>query len=94
MAKRLGPLPNISRKEIVMRQSLTVSSDTTGMPYAEVPCTSMWDLVEYLSYQRVAVTYQYRASHFIVAFPHQDVDAAQKILDDWVHAGAGLLQTA
>jgi hypothetical protein len=77
-----------------MRQPLTVSSDPTGVPYAEVPCTSMWDLVEYLSYQRVAVTYQYRASHFIVSFPHQEVESAQRILDEWVHAGTGVLQTA
>lgn len=77
-----------------MRQALTVSTDATGVPYAEVPCTSMWDLVEYLSYQRCSVTYQYRASHFVVAFPHQDLDAAQKIIDDWVHAGVGVLQTA
>lgn len=94
MAKLPKPLPNVSRKEIVMRQPLTASTDATGVPFAEVPCTSMWDLVEYLSYQRVAVTYQYRASHFIVAFPHQDIEAAQKILDEWAHAGAGVLQPA
>ncbi len=77
-----------------MRQPLRVSTDSTGVPYAEVPCTSMWDLVEFLSIQRIAVTYQYRASHFVVAFPHQDIETAQKILDDWAHAAAGALQTA
>ena len=77
-----------------MRQALTVMADAAGVPHAEVPCTSMWDLVEYLSYQRVAVTYQYRASHFIVAFPHQDADSAQRVLDEWVHASNGVLQTA
>ncbi len=77
-----------------MRQPLTVSTDATSVPHAAVPCTSMWDLVEYLSIQRIAVTYQYHASHFIVAFPHQDAVMAQRILDDWAHAGAGALQTA
>jgi hypothetical protein len=77
-----------------MRQPLTVTADATGVPYAEVPCASMWDLVEYLSYQRVAVTYQYQASHFIVAFPHQDMESAQRVLDEWVHAGVGMLQLA
>ena len=32
-------------------------SDQSGLPYAEVPMSVMWDLVEYLSYQRVAVSY-------------------------------------
>jgi hypothetical protein len=77
-----------------MRQPLTVSVDATGVPYAKVPCASMWDLVEYLSYQRVTVTYQYQASHFIVSFTHQDLDAAQRVLDEWVHAAADTLQTA
>ena len=77
-----------------MRQRLTVAADTTGVPHAEVPCTSMWDLVEYLSYQRVAVTYQYQAEHFIVSFPRQDCESAQRVLDEWATSSAGILQTA
>ncbi|HUO06795.1 MAG TPA: hypothetical protein VM008_00550 [Phycisphaerae bacterium] len=75
-----------------MREPIKASADVTGVPCAEVPCASMWDLVEYLSFQRVSVTYQYQASHFIVAFPHQDIESAQRVLDEWVHAGAGILQ--
>jgi hypothetical protein len=43
----------------------------------------MWDLVEYLSYQRVVVNYAYHASHFTVSFPRCDIDSAQKILNNW-----------
>jgi len=66
-----------------MRQKLIVTTDPSGVPQAEVPLTSMWDLVEYLSYQRVAVAYHYRATHFTVTFPRQDISTAQRILDEW-----------
>ena len=74
-----------------MRQRLIVTIDSSGIPQADVPLTSMWDLVEYLSYQRVAVSYHYRATHFTVSFPRQDVSAAQRILDEWA-ASADMLQ--
>jgi len=54
----------------------------------------MWDLVEYLSYQRVVVNYEYHASYFTVTFPHMDAESAQRILDEWVHAGVSELQPA
>jgi hypothetical protein len=66
-----------------MRQRLVVTTDSAGIPQAEVPLTSMWDLVEYLSYQRVSVSYHYRATHFTVSFPRQDARSAQRILDEW-----------
>jgi hypothetical protein len=77
-----------------MRPRLSVITDHAGVPYAEVPVSSMWDLVEYLSYQRVSVTYQYQATHFTVTFPRQDAASAQKILDQWASAPAEVLQTA
>jgi hypothetical protein len=54
----------------------------------------MWDLVEYLSYQRVTVSYQYEESHFIVTFPRQDAPSAQRILDDWCRLSEMELQPA
>lgn len=66
-----------------MRQQLTIAPDSIGLPSAQVPCSCMWDLVEYLSYQRVAVSYQYEASHFTVTFPRMDQETAQRILDAW-----------
>jgi hypothetical protein len=77
-----------------MRQRLIVTADAAGIPQANVPLTSMWDLVEYLSYQRVSVTYQYKATHFTVMFPRQDVASAQHLLDGWTTSSAELLQTA
>ena len=77
-----------------MRPHLIVEMDSTGLPYAEVPGSSMWDLVEYLSYQRIAVTYQYHATHFTVTFLRQGTAAAQQVLDAWASAQAGVLQSA
>ena len=76
-----------------MRQRLIVTPDSTGLPFAMVPFHCMWELVEYLSYQRVAATYRYESSYFTVTFPRMDVDSSQRILDEWVHAGSEL-QTA
>ena len=77
-----------------MKQRLRVSADTNGVPRAEVPCTCMWELVEYLSLQGEAVTYQFAATHFTVLFPRQDVRGAQRILDEWTNSPSQLLQTA
>jgi hypothetical protein len=77
-----------------MRTPLKVATGTDGLPTAEVPFTCMWDLVEYLSYQRVAVSYQYEASHFTVSFPKQDMESAQQILNNWSKAEVTALQTA
>jgi hypothetical protein len=77
-----------------MRPQLNVMTDSTGLPYAEVSASSMWDLVEYLSYQRISVTYQYHATHFTVTFLRQGLTMAQQLLDAWASAGAELLQSA
>ncbi|HEY4329898.1 MAG TPA: hypothetical protein VGN88_09190 [Phycisphaerae bacterium] len=78
-----------------MRQRLIVAQDSVGHPTAQVPFACMWNLVEYLSYQRVFVTYQYEASHFTVTFPKMDVESAQRVLDEWDHVSNGEeLQTA
>ena len=73
-----------------MRQHLTATPDPCGLPCAEVPFSCMWDLVEYLSYQRVGVTYQYHATYFTVTFPRMDQESAQRILDEWTHAASEL----
>jgi hypothetical protein len=78
-----------------MRQRLTVLEDANGVPKAEVPFTCMWDLVEYLSYQRVSVSYQYEPTHFTVIFSRQDAGSAQRVLDRWAAAVTeDALQTA
>ena len=66
-----------------MLPRLLVSMNSDGMPICQVDGSHMWDLVEYLSCQRVAVTYRYEASHFTVTFTHVDGTTAQRILDGW-----------
>ena len=66
-----------------MRPRLPVSSDPEGLPCAQVPFGFMWELVEYLSVQRIAVTYLYADSHFRVTFTRMELAAAQRILDAW-----------
>ncbi len=76
-----------------MRQQLRVTiSAETGLPFAMVPSSAMWDLVEYLSYQRVAVSYEYRATHFTVCFLRIDQDAAQRLLDEWTRSPSQLAE--
>ena len=77
-----------------MRQRLIVSLNSDGLPAAQVPFSCMWNLVEYLSYQRVIATYQYQEEYFTVTFPRTDVETAQQILDEWAHASMQELQTA
>jgi hypothetical protein len=54
----------------------------------------MWELVEYLSYQRVAVLYHYDVSHFTVTFQRTDLESVLGLLDEWVHARVPEPQTA
>jgi hypothetical protein len=77
-----------------MRQALMAMPDATGLPSAEVPFTCMWDLVEYLSYHRVMAIYEYYPAHFTATFPRTNMQSAQDILDEWLHAGALELQPA
>jgi hypothetical protein len=66
-----------------MRPQLPVSLNTEGLPIAQVPFKFMWDLVEHLSCQRVAVSYQYQASDFTVTFTRIDLPTAEQILSSW-----------
>jgi hypothetical protein len=71
-----------------MRQPLSATLDEFGLPSVEVPFPCMWELVEYLSYQRVAVLYRYDVSHFTVTFQRTDLASVQGLLDEWAHAEA------
>lgn len=78
-----------------MRERLQVSvAGRTGLPYAKVPSSCMWDLVEYLSYQRVAVSYEYQSTHFTVCFQRMDQAGAQKLLDEWATSPSQLLEVS
>ena len=71
-----------------MRQPLIAEPDDAGLPYVKVPLSCMWELVEYLSYQRVSVLYRHHTSHFTVTFQKMDMESAQCLLEEWVRAGA------
>lgn len=75
-----------------MRTRLLATLNPDQTPRAEVPSASMWDLVEYLSFNRVNVSYQYASTHFVVSFPRNDLASAQSFLDDWVHSQTHLMQ--
>lgn len=77
-----------------MRNTLKVRPDDTGVPHAEVPFPCMWDLVEYLSYRRVAVISRFHASCVTVTFAGLNLESAQDILNEWAHAALDALQTA
>jgi hypothetical protein len=67
-----------------MHKKLTVVvSEASHIPYAQIPCDCMWDITEYLSFQRVAVVYDFKGTHFTVSFPKLRVARAQEILDQW-----------
>ena len=76
-----------------MRTRLLATLNTDQTPRAEVPSASMWDLVEYLSFHRINVNYQYESTHFVVTFPRNDLVSAQSVLDDWVHSQSHVMQT-
>ena len=72
-----------------MRDRLVVTRNENGIPAARVSSQHLWNLVEFLSCQRVAVSYAYEASCFVVSFPRHDVAKAQRTLDEWAKADAG-----
>jgi hypothetical protein len=70
--------------EQAMRPQLQVIvSKPSNIPCAKVPADAMWDLVEYLSWQRVQAVYNFATPSFTVSFPHLDVETAQRLLDGW-----------
>jgi hypothetical protein len=70
-----------------MRRAYKVMLDrNTNMPYANVAHGEMWELVEYLSVQRTAVSYSYCETHFTVRFLHLDGTQAQELLDEWTNS--------
>src|ERR1035437_4052446 len=57
----------------VMEQVLQVVPGAHGVPVVHVPAACLWELVEYLSIQRVSVTYHFEQNHCTVMFPRSDV---------------------
>ena len=68
------------------RPSLQVHADEFNIPAADVPCDWMWDLIDYLSCQRIRVQYDFRPMFVRVTFPSQTLAGAQQILEGWTRA--------
>jgi len=75
-----------------MRERVVATADPDRTPYAEVPPSRMWDLVEYISFHQVAVIYRYHEPNFTVTFARSDMETAQCILDESAHAESRELQ--
>ena len=67
-----------------MHESIRIVPTSHG-PKAYIPSDVAWDLVEYLSNQRVPATYSYEEFHVIVSFGYMDLQAVCALLDKWVH---------
>jgi hypothetical protein len=70
----------------MVQELRVIATDGAGVPRVDVPCDCMWDLIEYLSYQRVAVHYDFHDAHFTVTFPKQSAASVQQLLDHWAHS--------
>jgi hypothetical protein len=70
-----------------MKRSYQLAVDTqTGVPVAEVAHRDTWELVEFLSCQRITVFYSHSENHLIVRFPCMNAASAQQLLSDWERA--------
>jgi hypothetical protein len=58
-------------------------SEQTGLPCAKLPRELMWELAEYLSAQRVQVSYSFHRADFTVSFLRTDREAARDVLARW-----------
>jgi len=76
-----------------MRQKLRVFVED-GIPVADVPPRTMWDLVQHLAEERVTVSYHFRGTHFAVRFLATDARRAQQVLDAWAGEAAGAMIAA
>lgn len=65
-----------------------ISADNQGVPVVKVPCQYLWDMVEYLSAQRLSVLYSYHNEYFEVRFPRMAVADVQRTFDQWANANA------
>ena len=77
-----------------MKNEIHVELGPNGVPVAYVPPPLLWNLVEYLSYQRVSVTYRYEETHFAMVFPKSDLATAERLLSDWAHSAEAQMQHA
>jgi len=70
-----------------MRQQFkVVISEQSRRPVVHVQHGDIWDLVEFLSIQRVCVSYAYDSDGFTVSFLHSDQECAQRVINEWMNS--------
>jgi hypothetical protein len=69
--------------EDAMLRPFQVTVGPGGHPVVDVPASCLWDLVDYLSIQRVSVTYHFEQTHFTVVFPKSEPACVERLLQDW-----------
>jgi len=82
-----GPLVQkfLESSERAMKEQMELLiSQETGHPCACIPNALVWDLVEYLSVQRVRASYDFDANQFKVSFPGMSIERAQALLNEWL----------
>jgi hypothetical protein len=73
-------------KEFMRQQLEVIISEQSRLPVVRIPDTHIWDLVDFLSIQRICVSYTYDASGFTVAFLHSDQECAQCVINEWANS--------
>ena len=73
-------------EEIIRQQLEIVISEQSGHPVVRVQQDDIWDLVEFLSIQRVCVSYTYDSDGFTVSFLHSNQECAQRVINEWVNS--------
>jgi hypothetical protein len=79
----VGPRKGV--QEATMREDIKLEM-SDGKPVVRVPGEVAWDLVEYLSNQRIHVMYSFEEARVVVRFNHIDMRTAADLLDTWIHA--------
>ena len=69
-----------------MRPTLHIHVDASGCPTVQVPTEWLWELVEYLSFHRLNVSYHFEKNCFEVKFHCSPPSSAQRLLDHWADA--------
>ena len=68
----------------MVKQLKVLQCERTGIPFLKIPGEAMWDLLEFLSWHQVQAEYEYYETHFSVFFLCQDVETAQRLIDEWL----------
>ena len=69
-----------------MRRGIELQQSEKGDPVVRVPGDVAWDLVEYLSNQRIHAVYSFEESRVVVRLDHITMSTAADLLDVWMRS--------